>query len=433
MGGRWLAACLAPSAVEKVCAVRPRKATAPVPPSAHGTGPCSTVPTGHACALPTAEATAPRSSASPTRGRRRTSPVHLSDCLAPLPFAARRSQVHSKQLRRQQRLDDRSSAKLLLPPEGVGPMTIRVLIADDHAVVRQGLRAFLSLSEDLETVGEAVDGRQAVELAHRLRPDLVLMDLLMPGADGINATATIRRELPTVQVLALSGYLDDHLIADALHAGAVGYLLKDTAAGELHRAIRAAAVGQVQLSADVAARLVRDVHLPGGPPRLTRREEEVIVLPARGRADGQTPRELHTTPRSARTAACEDRSRKPASPPRSPHHRAAYGQPTSGAPGRPVPSGGPRGRQARRGGPRGPRRHGDPGPGMCVRPCAHPRPHRKRDERRARRRAGGACGSRARAGLAARDSHTSGRHPRVKHRTETAAGSGGAATLRVPA
>ncbi len=180
-------------------------------------------------------------------------------------------------------------------------MTIRVLIADDHAVVRQGLRAFLSLSEDLETVGEAVDGRQAVELAHRLRPDLVLMDLLMPGADGINATATIRRELPTVQVLALSGYLDDHLIADALHAGAVGYLLKDTAAGELHRAIRAAAVGQVQLSADVAARLVRDVHLPGGPPRLTRREEEVIVLLARGRANGQIARELHITPQTVKT------------------------------------------------------------------------------------------------------------------------------------
>src|SRR6266540_4121016 len=126
----------------------------------------TSAPTGHACALPTAEATAPRSSASPTRGRRRTSPVHLSDCLAPLPFAARRSQVHSKQLRRQQRLDDRSSAKLLLPPEGVGPMTIRVLIADDHAVVRQGLRAFLSLSE--------LNSRSRTEAAlHAMRVGLV--------------------------------------------------------------------------------------------------------------------------------------------------------------------------------------------------------------------------------------------------------------------
>jgi DNA-binding NarL/FixJ family response regulator len=180
-------------------------------------------------------------------------------------------------------------------------MNIRVLIVDDHAVVRHGLRAFLSLSDDLETVGEAADGDQAVELAHRLHPDLVLMDLLMPGSDGINATATIRRELPAVQVLALSGYLDDHLIADVLHAGAVGYLLKDTAAGDLHRAIRAAAAGQVQLSPEVAARLVRDVHLPGGPPRLTRREEEVIVLLARGRANGQIARELHITPQTVKT------------------------------------------------------------------------------------------------------------------------------------
>lgn len=180
-------------------------------------------------------------------------------------------------------------------------MTIRILIADDHAVVRQGLRAFLGLSDDLEVAGEAVEGREAVDVAHRLRPDLVTMDLLMPGLDGVTATATIRRELPSVQVLALSGYLDDHLIADALHAGAVGYLLKDTAAEELQRAIRAAAAGQVQLSPEVAARLVRDVHLPGGAPRLTRREEEVIILLARGRANGQIARELHIAPQTVKT------------------------------------------------------------------------------------------------------------------------------------
>jgi len=180
-------------------------------------------------------------------------------------------------------------------------MTIRILIADDHAVVRQGLRSFLALSDDLEVAGEAGEGREAVEQAHRLRPDLVTMDLLMPGVDGVTAIATIRRELPSVQVLALSGYLDDHLIAEALHAGAVGYLLKDTAAEELQRAIRAAAAGQVQLSPEVAARLVRDVHLPGGAPRLTRREEEVIVLLARGRANGQIARELHIAPQTVKT------------------------------------------------------------------------------------------------------------------------------------
>jgi DNA-binding NarL/FixJ family response regulator len=180
-------------------------------------------------------------------------------------------------------------------------MSIRILIADDHAMVRQGLRAFLCLSNDLEPVGEAVNGNQAVELAHRLRPDLVLMDLLMPGLDGISATATIRAELPTVEVLALSGYLEDHLIADVLHAGAVGYLLKDTDADELQRAVRAAVAGQVQLSPSVAARLIRDVRLPDGAPRLTRREEEVLVLLARGRANGQIAHELHIAPQTVKT------------------------------------------------------------------------------------------------------------------------------------
>jgi DNA-binding NarL/FixJ family response regulator len=183
----------------------------------------------------------------------------------------------------------------------VGQVNIRIVLADDHAMVRQGLRAFLSLSKDLHTVGEAVDGRQAVDLAHRLHPDLVLMDLLMPGLDGVSATAAIRRELPTVEVLALTGYLEDHLIADALHAGAVGYLLKDTDAEELQRAVRAAAAGQVQLSSAVAARLVRDVNVSGGTPQLTRREEQVLMLLARGRANGQIARELHIAPQTVKT------------------------------------------------------------------------------------------------------------------------------------
>jgi two-component system, NarL family, response regulator LiaR len=180
-------------------------------------------------------------------------------------------------------------------------MTIRILIADDHAMVREGLRRFLSLSADLEPVGAAADGREAVALTHELRPDLVLMDLLMPVLDGISATAVIRRELPAVEVVALSGYLEPQLIADALHAGAVGYLLKDTDAEELHRAVRAAAAGQVQLSPAVAARLVRDAHVPTTPPQLTRREEEVLALLARGRANGQIARELHIAPQTVKT------------------------------------------------------------------------------------------------------------------------------------
>ncbi|GAA1819937.1 response regulator transcription factor [Planosporangium flavigriseum] len=180
-------------------------------------------------------------------------------------------------------------------------MNIRILLADDHTMVRQGLRAFLALSKDLQVVGEATDGRQAVDLAHRLHPDLVLMDLLMPGLDGVSATSAIRRELPKVEVLALTGYLEDHLIADALHAGAVGYLLKDTDAEELQRAVRAAAAGQVQLSHAVAARLVRDGHLPSSQPQLTRREEQVLMLLARGRANGQIARELHIAPQTVKT------------------------------------------------------------------------------------------------------------------------------------
>ena len=180
-------------------------------------------------------------------------------------------------------------------------MSIRILIADDHAMVREGLRSFLALSDDLETVGAAADGREAVTLTHELRPDIVLMDLLMPVLDGISATAVIRRELPSIEVVALSGYLEPQLIADALHAGAVGYLLKDTDAEELHRAVRAAAAGQVQLSPAVAARLVRDVHVPTTPPQLTPREEEVLILLARGRANGQIARELHIAPQTVKT------------------------------------------------------------------------------------------------------------------------------------
>src|SRR3954471_11939523 len=180
-------------------------------------------------------------------------------------------------------------------------MSIRILIADDHAMVREGLRRFLALSGDLEPDGEAADGREAVALAHALRPDLVLMDLLMPVLDGVSATAVIRRELPAVEVVALSGYLEAQLIADALHAGAAGYLLKDTDAEELHRAVRAAAAGQVQLSPAVAARLVRDVRGPSSPPQLTHREEEVLTLLARGRANGQIARELHIAPQTVKT------------------------------------------------------------------------------------------------------------------------------------
>ena len=124
-------------------------------------------------------------------------------------------------------------------------MSIRVLIADDHSVVRQGLRMFLTLDPDIEIVGEAADGAEALRLAQELKPDVVLMDLLMPVMDGIAATSAIRCELPDVEVLALTSVLEDASVLRAVRAGAIGYLLKDTSSDRLCEAIKAAATEPV--------------------------------------------------------------------------------------------------------------------------------------------------------------------------------------------
>ena len=148
-------------------------------------------------------------------------------------------------------------------------MAIRIVIADDHGVVRQGLRMFLGLDPEFVIVGEAADGVQAVKLAQELRPDVVLMDLLMPTMDGIQATSIIRRELPDTEVIALTSVLEDGSVVGAVRAGAIGYLLKDAEPNELCRAIRAAAAGQVQLSPRAAERLMREVRAPESPETLT--------------------------------------------------------------------------------------------------------------------------------------------------------------------
>jgi DNA-binding NarL/FixJ family response regulator len=164
-------------------------------------------------------------------------------------------------------------------------MPIRVLIADDHAVVRQGLRMFLTDDGEIDVVGEAPNGAEAVTLAHALKPDVVLMDLLMPVMDGITAIGQIRRELPDTEVIALTSVLEDASVVGAIRAGAIGYLLKDTQAEELLRAIKAAAAGQVQLSPQAAARLVREVRAPESPETLTERETDVLRLLAQGKAN----------------------------------------------------------------------------------------------------------------------------------------------------
>jgi len=171
-------------------------------------------------------------------------------------------------------------------------MAIRVLITDDHGVVRQGLRMFLSLDPDIQVVGEAANGQEAVAMARELQPDVVLMDLLMPVMDGLQATRAIRTEMPEVEILALTSVLEGASITRAIRAGAIGYLLKDTDAEELHRALRGAAEGRVQLAPEAAERLMREVKAPESPEELTERETDVIRLLARGKANKQIASEL---------------------------------------------------------------------------------------------------------------------------------------------
>ncbi len=164
-------------------------------------------------------------------------------------------------------------------------VAIQILIVDDHAVVRQGLRMFLKADRDLRVAGEAADGAQALKLAREIKPDVILMDLLMPVMDGIHATQAIRQELPDTEVLALTSVLERASITSAIRAGAIGYLLKDTQAADLRRAIKAAAGHQVQLSPAVAAQLMQEVRVPDQPEALTERETDVLRLIASGQSN----------------------------------------------------------------------------------------------------------------------------------------------------
>ncbi len=180
-------------------------------------------------------------------------------------------------------------------------MPIRVLIVDDHGVVRRGLRMFLEDDPELEIAGEARDGAEAVTQAQTLKPDVVLMDLLMPGMDGITATGIIRGELPDTEVIALTSVLEDAAVVGAVNAGAIGYLLKDTRSEELCRAIKAAAAGQVQLAPGAAARLAHEVRGPESPERLTERETDVLRLLAVGKANREIAADLAIGENTVRT------------------------------------------------------------------------------------------------------------------------------------
>jgi len=155
---------------------------------------------------------------------------------------------------------------------------IRIMLVDDHAVVRSGLGAFLSVNPDLELVGEAENGEQAVIRASILKPDVILMDLMMPVMDGVAATAAIKKRDPEIQIVALTSFQEDELVQNALKAGAIGYLMKNVSARELAAAIRSAKDGKMMLSPEAAQALVHASQQAHETEILTEREREVLKL-----------------------------------------------------------------------------------------------------------------------------------------------------------
>jgi two-component system, NarL family, response regulator LiaR len=181
---------------------------------------------------------------------------------------------------------------------------IRVLVVDDHAVVRQGLRGLLELQDGIEVAGDASDGDQGVEAATRLRPDVILMDLVMPALDGVAAMRLLRERLPETRVIVLTSFLDDDKLLPALRAGAAGYLLKNAEPQEVVRAVRAAHAGKTVIDSVVAARLVETLAADDrGDPidLLTPREREVLVLIGRGYANKRIALELGLAEKTVKT------------------------------------------------------------------------------------------------------------------------------------
>jgi NarL family two-component system response regulator LiaR len=180
---------------------------------------------------------------------------------------------------------------------------IRVLIVDDHEVVREGLRNFLELQEGMEIAGEARDGDEGVALATELRPDVVLMDLVMPKVDGVEAMRALRERVPGTRVIVLTSFLDDEHLLPAMRAGAAGYLLKNVQPQELARAIRAADAGEALIDPAVAARLVEALaerEQDDGYERLTPREREVLALIGRGFSNKRIALELGVAEKTAK-------------------------------------------------------------------------------------------------------------------------------------
>ena len=170
----------------------------------------------------------------------------------------------------------------------LSPPPIRVVLADDHDMVRQGLAAFLQVCDDLELVGEATTGADAVRICADVQPDVVLMDLMMPEMDGVTATRLLRERFPAIRVIALTSFQDEGLVQQALQAGALSYLLKNVSAEQLAAAIRAAHAGRPTLAPEATRELIRAAAAPPRPGHdLTAREREVLGLLARGLSNGE--------------------------------------------------------------------------------------------------------------------------------------------------
>lgn len=198
-----------------------------------------------------------------------------------------------------------------LPATAPAAPPIRIVLVDDHAMVRRGLRDFLGLHADLEIVGEAASGEEAIRVVAEARPDVVLMDLLLPGIDGVEATARIRAAQPDVEIVALTSFVEEDRVVAAIEAGATGFLLKDAEADEVAAALRAAVRGEAHLDPAVAAIVARRLRPSGTPAgtstaadqlaRLTPRERDILAAVARGLSNRAIADELGITERTART------------------------------------------------------------------------------------------------------------------------------------